>query len=746
MKRGASADHEDDHGADALKVGGRLALTLLIVAGLGWFAATQIRKPATRTPVATSHLITTTVAYLPLSSIGPDEDPPAAPAPIVRSLEIATTAPGPAPAPEPAAAPPPAPDLAASVPSAAPDSAAPTAEEYAALATAADAAGKSDQSALPGASEGALQRTALEWMALKSAAAPSFATLSAFATAHPDWPSMDWIRESEEAALYRERPAAKTVTAFFAAAPPRTPVGRLVLARALVADRPAEAAQVARAVWREDDLTPWAEGAVLKEFAVLLTPADHRYRAERLLYREQVGAALRTAERAGPAALSLANVWASGIRGSLRDAAWDGLPAALKDEPGLVYLRLQALRRANRAMDAAALLRQAPRQTADFVDGDRWWDERRMVARQLLDLNQPREAYLICAAATPSSVASRLDAQFHAGWMALRFLKDANAAATHFAAAARIARTPLEAARAAYWQGRAAEQANDAEQAQRYYERAAAYPVAFYGQLAAEKIHAPGGMGYRVPLRVAEGAGVAEATRVVGLLYAAKLDRFARPLALDAAGAYRDGGQLAALAQVARLWRDGTTSVEIARAAMERGFALDPSGLPMIGLPTFTPLDNSADLALVYAVAKQESGFAPGAVSGMGARGIMQILPETARATARRNNVAFSPARLTADPAYNTQLGAAYLGQLLNDESGSVVLALAAYNAGAGRVQQWIAAYGDPRTPAIEPIDWAMRIPFDETRAYVEQVEQNLQVYRALLPAAARARARMAAE
>jgi soluble lytic murein transglycosylase len=126
----------------------------------------------------------------------------------------------------------------------------------------------------------------------------------------------------------------------------------------------------------------------------------------------------------------------------------------------------------------------------------------------------------------------------------------------------------------------------------------------------------------------------------------------------------------------------------------------------------------------------------------------MQILPATARETARRTGVAFNSARLTADPAYNTQLGAAYLGQLLSDEGGSLVLALAAYNAGAGRVQQWIAAYGDPRSPGVEPIDWAMRIPFDETRAYVEQVEQNLQVYRALLPAAAKARAqaRVAAE
>ena len=362
-----------------------------------------------------------------------------------------------------------------------------------------------------------------------------------------------------------------------------------------------------------------------------------------------------------------------------------------------------------------------------------------MIARQLLDAGRAQDAYALCDEASPVSIELRLDAEFHAGWIALSFLKDAGAAAAHFASAARIAQAPLAAARAAYWQGRAAEQADNAEDARRFYQRAAAYPVAFYGQLAAEKIHAPA-MAFRVPLRVAAGADVAEATRVVGLLYAARLDRFARPLAIDAASGYRDGGQLAALAQMARAWRDGAAGVEIARQAMERGFALDPSGLTTAGLPSFTPLGNSADLALVYAVARQESEFSSGAVSGAGARGLMQILPATARETARRNGLAFNPARLTADPAYNTQLGAAYLGQLLNDEGGSLVLALAAYNAGAARVQQWIAAYGDPRKATIEPIDWVQRIPFDETRDYVERVAQNLQVYRALLPAAAKAR------
>jgi soluble lytic murein transglycosylase len=129
----------------------------------------------------------------------------------------------------------------------------------------------------------------------------------------------------------------------------------------------------------------------------------------------------------------------------------------------------------------------------------------------------------------------------------------------------------------------------------------------------------------------------------------------------------------------------------------------------------------------------------------MGARGLMQVLPSTAQDAARRAGVAYNAARLIADPAFNVQIGAAYLGQLVADEGGSFVLALAAYNAGAGRVAQWIAAYGDPRSGKADPVDWVERIPFDETRDYVERVSENAGVYRARF-AAAQATAQRAAE
>jgi soluble lytic murein transglycosylase len=161
---------------------------------------------------------------------------------------------------------------------------------------------------------------------------------------------------------------------------------------------------------------------------------------------------------------------------------------------------------------------------------------------------------------------------------------------------------------------------------------------------------------------------------------------------------------------------------------------VDEVAFPNYGVPSFTPLDNSADLAQVYAVARQESAFDPYASSGAGAKGLMQVMPATARDTALRAGLSFDADRLINDPAFNTKIGAAYLGQLLAHETGSALLAFAAYNAGGARVQQWINAYGDPRANA-DPVDWVERIPFDETRDYIQRVSENFGVYRAILPA-----------
>jgi soluble lytic murein transglycosylase len=490
--------------------------------------------------------------FTPVGAIKPELPPSATPAaaappPSLPVVAAALTPPVPLPdaAPAPpvplvAAPPPPVPFVAAIPPPPAPLAAAtPHGLDGTALAAAAALYRKGDLAggdALAAKVDDPAERAAFDWLALRLAPHPDDKRLAAFAPAHPHWPGEDWLRAVDEAHLYADHPAASAIAARFAADPPTTPAGKLALARAdLEAGRREEATGIVEALWRGSDLDAWGEAATLKDFAPLLTQADHKYRADRMLYAERTGAAMRAAALAGPDEVALAQARIAAMNGPLPQRLIAAVPAALQQDPGLLFARVQDARRANRSLEAAELLRQAPSDTAALIDPDKWWSERRMVARELLDVGQPQKAFELCAAAAPTSVSARIDADFHAGWFALRFLGQPEEGARRFAAAAAIAATPLSIARAAYWQGRAADALGRADEARGFYERAAAFPIAYYGQLAGERLGRRD-LALRAPAAVADGAARLEATRVVEWLYAAGLDDIALSLAVAAGG------------------------------------------------------------------------------------------------------------------------------------------------------------------------------------------------------------------
>ena len=571
-----------------------------------------------------------------------------------------------------------------------------------------------------------LQRTALEWFALRLAAHPDYERLAAFGAAHPLWPEMLWLREEQEALLYAGRPAPERVQEAFAQDPPHTAPGKLALARALKALRQfQDSAEIVRRLWRLGARDQWAESAITSEFAGVLAPDDHRQRAQNLIDENMPLAALRAAALAGPeAARELRRrLGASSIRyGSPSSASL------------LALARVE--RRAKHPLQAAALFAAAPLRQAGVADAA--WGEERKLARDLIDAGAAKQAYDLCAGASPSAASARLEAAFLSGWIALRFLDDAPAAAKHFAAAADIARTPISIARVNYWRARSAQAMGEDVTAEIFFEAAAAYPIAYYGQLAMKQLgdNAPS---LRAPRHVAAGDERHESVRIVALLYDAGLIEQAQALASEGARNIDDEAQVAALAALASQRHDAATSLTIGKIATDRGFALDAAAFPIFGVPEFAPLAHSADRASVFAIARQESEFLIGAHSGMGAKGLMQLLPSTAMATARHSGVAFNFARLISDGGYNAQLGAEYFGELRANAGGSELIAIAAYNAGETRVAQWIKAYGDPRTPGVDAVDWVERVPYDETRDYIQRVSENLSVYRAIFAQAAEA-------
>jgi soluble lytic murein transglycosylase len=583
--------------------------------------------------------------------------------------------------------------------------------------------------------EAALPRAAAQWAGLRlHPREAGFARLSRFLSEHPDWPAAAWLRRRAEEALYGDPHPDGRVADYFAQSPPSTPAGRIALARVMLRDNhPFEVAALMKQVWREDDVNESLETAVKKEFSQFLDAADHKYRADRLLYREKTGAALRAAALAGKDALDLARARVAASNNAATDKIFAALPASVQNDPGLLFARIHMLRRHKKFAEAAALMRRAPSDPALVVDGDAWWTERRLIARKMLDMGRFAEAYEICARHAASSVRDQVEAEFHAGWIALRFLADPVKAQRHFEALANVAETPIQRSRGEYWLARAHEALGtpqEVAEARAAFQRAALQSTTFYGQLARARLG-----GLDLPLRPAPPAAVGEArdesVRMVELYFAVGERTLAASLAADAAKTLSSASQVAALAEVAQRRRDAKVALTLGKLASYRGMAIDDAAFPAFGVPSFAALPGSASRSIVYAIARQESAFDPKAVSSAGAMGLMQMIASTARRTAQQTGVGFDLKRLVDEPAFNAQLGAAHLGMLLGEHKGSYILAFAAYNAGGKRVKEWIDAYGDPRRKEVDPIDWVERIPFTETRNYVQRVMENLVVYRA---------------
>lgn len=573
-----------------------------------------------------------------------------------------------------------------------------------------------------------------EWFAIRSGLPTGFSRIAAFQQDYPGWPSTAQIRRRAEDALVAERRSPGQVRAFFATQPPVTAGGRIALALALKADGlDAEANDRIRHVWREDSFGGEVESRILDRFPGVLTQADHRFRMERHLLKENWGAAQRAASHAGKDYALLVKARMAVYQGKKKaEKAFSAVPGELRKDPSYLFSRALLLRRSNQLVEAAKVIMQAPRDPELRVDGDEWWAEQRRIARELLDKGDAQTAYEVASHHTAETPAQQIEAEFHAGWVALRFLNNPEAAARHFATVANAASTPISVARIAYWQARAAEAAGAMADAKVFYERAADRPTTYYGQLASSKLGRPVALRTVEPL-AAEDRRAFDARvslQAVRLLQQIGETELAIGLYSDLAQTLNDPGELDALASTAADGQNPRAVLAIGKIASQRGFPLDQHAYPLAAIPSFEPVGDEVEPAMVYAIARQESAFNARAVSSAGARGLMQLMPATAKRTAQRFGVNFDLKRLVEDPSYNAKLGSAHLGELMEDWKGSYILAFASYNAGGGNVKKWIDAYGDPRKPHIDEVDWVERIPFYETRNYVQRVMENLRVYR----------------
>jgi soluble lytic murein transglycosylase len=554
-----------------------------------------------------------------------------------------------------------------------------------------------------------------------------FAELAAFIDQNQDWPQQKKLQRRAEEALTAE--SDDVAADWLKRHPPLGGVGKARAAQIMLNRGNSEAGTAAlRAAWIEGDFNAADERSFLVRYWGMLRPEDHQKRLDRLIWDGLTDAArhmlpLVSADYrlVAEARMALASDSANG------EALLAKVPAQLRSDPGVAFEEARWRRKKNNYEAAAQLL---------LAHGDSpvrpvaWWSERQLVARQVLATGNADIAYKLAQQHGLSDGYAYSEAEFLSGYIALRYRKDPALALDHFTRILARVSTPYGKARAAYWSGRAAEAAGNSELATKWYATGAEHMATFYGQLAAHQL------GKDAPPRPVpepqpssaeqKHFNAEELVRAAQLLFAVGDRDHARSFVMQMAENAKTPVDFAMLASLAEAQGRIDLAIAVAKRSIEAGTPLMVHGYPVTALPN----GGTAERSLLFAIVRQESGFAPEAMSRVGARGLMQLMPATAAGVASKLQLPYSLDRLTADAVYNLTLGRSYIERLIDDFGGSYPLAIAAYNAGPGRVKQWLREFGDPRGRDISMVDWIEMIPFNETRLYVQRVLENLQIYR----------------
>lgn len=577
-------------------------------------------------------------------------------------------------------------------------------------------------------------RKLVEWALIDTSASQlSYAELAQAARTMGDWPRGDSRMAATERALDRASAGPDAALALFRDAAPSTAEGMFAFASALdQTGRREEARTLVREWWRNRSFEEAQQTRVLARFGAWLTTDDHVARLNMLLLgphgpatRAMIGLVPPERQAAANAAMALRTAYAP-------DAVVAGLSPAQAADPAVALERARLLRSADRQTEGFALLAALPPAPSHAEGQNTLWTERRNYFLDALRMNNWRAAYDAFNGHGFTSGDRMVDAEFFAGWVALTKLNDPGTAARHFEALRQASSTPITQGRALYWLGRTAEARGDQAGAQAFYRDGAQHIQSFYGQLAAEKaglttLTLPGEPEpMDSDIARFEGHEVVRATRILAQAGESSL---VRVFAYHLDDRLEHPSDLAQLMDLVRLSGDQFGSMMVGRAASQRGFLMPERQYPL-RLPP--PVQGAAPIEFSLAITRQESSFDPMARSSADARGMMQFLPSTAQAVARRMGLPYSPERLW-DPDYNMTLGSYHLAELMGNFGGSMLLATVGYNAGPARPPQWVARCGEPRTAQVDPIDFIECVPFTETRNYMMRVMENMQIYRARL-------------
>lgn len=569
----------------------------------------------------------------------------------------------------------------------------------------------------------------------------AFQDLNRFFSSHRDWPNQKGLQARAEEAMPAESMQPSEVIDWFQGRDPVSGEGMIKLGDAFARkDQDSNARMWIRRGWVEGNFSLDRTTQISSKYGSMLSADDHKRRASRLVWASEFGQANLMSNWLPPDFEEMISARIK-LRQTARDAdaAYSRVSSDLQHDSGLLFDRARWLRKRDREVEARPLLLLA----ASGLEGpaptaEEWWTERNYQTREALDDGNTQQAYDLASthAMRKDYGVNYAEAEFLAGWIALRYLNRPDTALEHFGKLRDAVTAPISVARAHYWSARASERAGRNNEATRHYTAAAQFPGTFYGQLAAATVN------FRSSLDLPTTRSTSSSKQAFmdqSMMQAMQSladvgsEGLLRTFALAAAENFTERDQYVYLTGFLRQLNQPALALRVAKRGIQKNIPVYDVAYPTMSLPVYQGNGTAPESALILGLTRQESEFDPEAFSGAGARGLMQMMPATASVTARRHSISFSGKSELFTPSVNLQLGMAHVSDLLSDFAGSFILSIASYNAGGSRINQWVSTYGDPRNTNADAVDWIERIPFSETRNYVQRVMENTQVYRNVL-------------
>ena len=574
----------------------------------------------------------------------------------------------------------------------------------------------------------------VRWLRMVEDGKPAnFGRIARFLIGNPDWPLAERLQVVAENLIVDPADHA-LIRRLFADRPPLTTRGHIRYAEALFdADRDEEGRSLIRKAWIEGDFSAREHTRFLQRYQGMLSTADHIARLDNLLWDYRRTSAMRMLPLVPEGYRRLAE---ARMRLQRRqhgvDEAIEAVPAALRNDPGLTFDRLRWRRQKRLDRGVFEILLDPP---ATLGRPGLWWFERELQIRRALRKRDFDLAYRLASSHAQTEGDDFAEAEWLTGWLALRFAQQPNTALRHFTRLYETVRAPVDRARAAYWAGRSAIALGNATLALQWYRTAAAFPIAYYGQLAAEELGEA-----RRPLpdpapasdEQREAFEDQELVRVARMLIEADAIEQLTPFLIRLGEHAESPTEVGLVAELAATSGRPHLVAQVGRYTAYYGHVNHAAAFPIPEIPGLMhPPPGDPEPALLMGVGRQESMFNPWVSSRAEASGLLQLVPRTALLMAGQLGLPYNRGLLTGNPDYNVRLGSHYLKTLLARYDGEVALALAAYNAGPRRADEWIRLHGDPRRHGRHHlIDWIELIPFDETRNYVQRVLEGRNMYR----------------